>query len=125
LLFGIFVVIDPKNKIIDDRKPVLIGMMVLAIGICFGYNCGYAINPARDFGPRLFTLFIYGTKVFTADSYWFWVPIVAPLVGGTAGAGLHHLMFEVIKSPEEKLQDKKKQNELENITDMIINVKNQ
>ena len=35
--------------------PLFIGLTVLAIGISFGYNCGYAINPARDLGPRLFT----------------------------------------------------------------------
>ena len=43
---------------------------------------GFAINPARDFAPRMFTLiFGWGVKVFTAGSYFFWIPIVAPMVG--------------------------------------------
>ncbi len=45
--------------------PVLVGLVVLNIGIAFGYNCGYAINPARDFAPRLFTLMAgFGTETF-------------------------------------------------------------
>ncbi|HEY7506145.1 MAG TPA: aquaporin, partial [Nitrososphaera sp.] len=56
-------------------------------GMCFGFNAGYAINPARDLGPRLFT-FVggWGAEVFRAGNYWFWVPIVGPLIGGVLGA---------------------------------------
>lgn len=44
----------------------MIGLLVVAIGATYGYNCGYAINPARDFSPRLFTYCAgWGTKVFT------------------------------------------------------------
>ena len=57
------------------------------IGMTFGYNSGYAINPARDFGPRLFTYFAgWGKAVFTANDNWWWVPIVAPIVGAILGA---------------------------------------
>ncbi len=67
--------------------PLLIGLLVVAIGMCFGFNCGYAINPARDLGPRLFTFMAgWGVEVFRAGNYWFWVPIVGPLVGGCLGA---------------------------------------
>jgi glycerol uptake facilitator-like aquaporin len=53
----------------------------------FGFNCGYAINPARDLGPRLFTwIGGWGTEVFRAANSWFWVPIVGPLLGGILGA---------------------------------------
>ena len=45
--------------------PFLVGMVVVSLGLSFGINCGYAINPARDLGPRIFTSFIYGSDVFT------------------------------------------------------------
>lgn len=66
--------------------PVVVGLLVLAIGASFGYNAGYAINPARDFGPRLFTALAgWGGDVFRAGHGWWWVPIVGPIVGGLAG----------------------------------------
>jgi len=46
----------------------------------------YAINPARDFGPRLWVAFVTGGASFSANDYYFWIPIVAPLLGGVAGA---------------------------------------
>jgi len=45
------------------------------------YNCGYAINPARDFGPRIFTSFEWGYQVWTLGDNFFWIPIVGPMVG--------------------------------------------
>ncbi len=70
--------------------PLLIGLLVVAIGMCFGFNCGYAINPARDLGPRLFTWMAgWGAEVFRAGDYWFWVPIVGPLIGGCLGAVIY------------------------------------
>jgi MIP family channel proteins len=66
--------------------PVIVGMLVVLIGATFGFNAGYAINPARDFGPRLFT-FVggWGGEVFRAGNGWWWVPIVAPCLGGMIG----------------------------------------
>jgi MIP family channel proteins len=67
--------------------PVIVGLLVVLIGATFGFNAGYAINPARDFGPRLFTAVAgWGSGVFAAGGHWWWVPIVAPPVGGVAGA---------------------------------------
>ena len=67
--------------------PVIVGLLVVLIGATFGFNAGYAINPARDFGPRLFTAVAgWGSGVFSAGGHWWWVPIVAPPVGGMAGA---------------------------------------
>jgi len=66
--------------------PVVVGLLVVAIGVAFGFNAGYAINPARDFGPRLFTAVAgWGAGVFTAGHTWWWVPIAGPLAGGLAG----------------------------------------
>lgn len=72
-VFGTFLLLlcvrgitDEKNaKVPGYLAPFLVGLVVLNIGIAFGYNCGYAINPARDLGPRLFTLMCgFGTDVF-------------------------------------------------------------
>jgi hypothetical protein len=65
----------------------------MAIGMCFGSNCGYAINPARDLGPRLFSAILYGSYVFTAADYFFWIPIVAPIVGAFLGGFLYLVLI--------------------------------
>jgi glycerol uptake facilitator protein len=68
----------------------MIGLVVAAIGMSFGANAGYAINPARDFGPRLFAYFAGWGQVALPGtvpgsfSWYFWIPIVAPL-GGVLG----------------------------------------
>ncbi|KAE8908229.1 hypothetical protein PF005_g18207 [Phytophthora fragariae] len=59
-------------------------------------NTGYAMNPARDFGPRLFTYMVgYGSKVWTADGFYFLIPIFAPLIGGVVGAGMYTFLVQV------------------------------
>jgi MIP family channel proteins len=91
LMAGIMAVTDQKNV----APPAwltgpLVGLLVVAIGMAFGFNAGYAINPARDFGPRLFTFVAgWGPAVFTAAGGWWWVPIVAPIVGAILGAFLY------------------------------------
>ena len=61
---------------------VLVALMVVALGMTFGFNAGYAINPARDLGPRVFTAMAgWGSEVFTAGGGWWWVPIVGPILG--------------------------------------------
>ncbi len=67
----------------------MVGLLILGIGICFGSNCGYAINPARDFGPRLLTFVVGYYDVFTACNYWFWVPIIGPCVGAVVGSVIY------------------------------------
>ena len=61
----------------------------MAIGLSFGLNTGYAINPARDFGPRLWIAFFSNFQSFSADNYYFWIPIVGPLAGGVVGAFIY------------------------------------
>jgi glycerol uptake facilitator-like aquaporin len=58
----------------------------------FGFNSGYAINPARDFGPRLFTLIAgWGSEVFRAGNSWWWIPLVAPPIGAVLGGWIYDL----------------------------------
>jgi glycerol uptake facilitator protein len=73
---------------------MLVGFVVMAIGISYGANSGYAINPARDLGPRLFALIPgYGDIAFPGDygnvNTYFWIPIVAPLVGAAIAGYLY------------------------------------
>jgi glycerol uptake facilitator protein len=87
LLVGlIFAIVDPRNQpVAAGWQPLAIGLVVVAIGVSWGGMHGYAINPARDFGPRLFTL-AAGFKKTGFDGLSFLVPIVGPLAGGLLGA---------------------------------------
>ena len=93
LLFGIRALTDRRNAAPQGNlEPVLIGALVTAIGLSLGGLTGFAINPARDLGPRLASaLFGWGMSVFRSHDGYFWVPIVAPLVGGVFGATLYDL----------------------------------
>ncbi|XP_042190669.1 aquaporin-10-like isoform X2 [Callorhinchus milii] len=85
-----------NNEPPEFLKPILIGVLVLVIGIAMGSNCGYPINPARDFGPRLFSYFAgYGSQVFTAGDNWWWVPLVAPVLGGLVGCFFYEILIEM------------------------------
>jgi MIP family channel proteins len=88
LLVGvIFAITDTRNSPAPaGLAPVVVGLLVLLIGATYGFNSGYAINPARDLGPRLFTFVAgWGAEVFRAGNGWWWIPIVAPCVGGVVG----------------------------------------
>lgn len=96
LLFCIFAVTDLHN---DGPPagvtPIVIGLIVVVIGMAFGTDAGYAINPARDFGPRLMS-YLTGYADAWKDQYgqyYFWVPIVGPLIGGPLGAGIYQLFI--------------------------------
>ena len=84
LVAVIFGITDSRNSPAPaGLAPVVVGLLVVVIGATFGFNSGYAINPARDFGPRLFTAVAgWGGEVFRAGNGWWWVPIVGPLLGG-------------------------------------------
>jgi len=91
LVIGILGITDSRNSPAPSGLvPIVVGLLVVLIGMTFGFNAGYAINPARDFGPRLFTALAgWGGGVFTAANNWWWVPIVAPLIGGVAGGAAY------------------------------------
>src|SRR4029450_7620043 len=87
LVAVIFGITDSRNSPAPaGLAPIVVGLLVVLIGATFGFNSGYAINPARDFGPRLFT-FVggWGAEVFRAGNGWWWVPIVAPCIGAGLG----------------------------------------
>ena len=95
LVAVIFGISDSRNSPAPAGvAPVVVGLLVVAIGAAFGFNPGYAINPARDFGPRLFT-FVggWGSEVFRAGNHWWWVPIVAPCAGGVLGGWIYDALI--------------------------------
>lgn len=102
LVMLIAAVVDQRNTAVKaNLGPFVIGLAVAAIGMSFGANAGYAINPARDLGPRLFAwmagwgdLAMPGTSPGTGGyTAYFWVPIVGPLVGGVVGILVYDLLI--------------------------------
>jgi glycerol uptake facilitator protein len=92
LLFLIFAITDARNSApAANLTPFIIGLLVVAIGMAFGTDAGYAINPARDFGPRLAS-YLTGYSHAWRDQYghlYFWVPIAGPVIGAVIGAALY------------------------------------
>ena len=81
----------PKQSV-----PLFVGVTVLGLGLSLGYNTGCAINPARDLGPRVFTLLAgWGPGVFTEYNHWWIVPVIACHVGALAGAWVYYLAVEI------------------------------
>ena len=103
LVLFVVAVIDLRNTAVGaNLGPLVIGFVVAAIGMSFGANAGYAINPARGFGPRLFAFFAGWGKVALPGSYsapgfsfswYFWIPIVGPLIGGVIGVIVYDLFI--------------------------------
>ena len=106
LIAVIRAITDGRNAApVASLRPVLVGLLVIAIGAAFGVNAGYAINPARDLAPRIFTAVAgWGSGVFTAGNYWWWVPVVAPCVGGVIGTYAYDLFIDNHHPPVEKGQ---------------------
>jgi glycerol uptake facilitator protein len=97
LVFVISALVTPANNPpLANLTPLLVGWLVVAIGMSWGANSGYAINPARDLGPRLVSL-LTGYESALYDQHgnlYVWLPVVAPILGGVLGAGLFRLLIE-------------------------------
>ncbi len=103
LLMLIFAIREDQTQPAASFIPILVGLVVVVIGMAFGGMHGYAINPARDFGPRLFTVAAgFRNNGLTDGSLVFWVPIVGPLAGGLIGALVydHGIRRFLPKTPE-------------------------
>ena len=91
LLFGLSCL--GTKEFAEGLNPLAIGALILAIGLCLGGTTGYAINPARDLGPRIAHAFLPIPNKGTSDWEYAWIPVIAPILGGICGAGLHKLLF--------------------------------
>jgi MIP family channel proteins len=95
LVVILFALSDSRNfSPAEKLSPLLVGGAVVLIGVTFGYNSGYAINPARDFGPRVFTAVAgWGSGVFDSNNGWWWVPILGPCLGAVLGGLVYDLFI--------------------------------
>ncbi|WP_423188817.1 MIP/aquaporin family protein [Alkalibacterium sp. f15] len=78
-----------KNIFADGLNPLVVGVLILSIGLSLGGATGYAINPARDLGPRLAHQFLPIPNKGTSDWAYAWIPIAAPMLGGVIAALLY------------------------------------
>lgn len=85
LMWGILAAGDQRNNgLMNNLGPFLVGGTVLAIGLSLGGPSGYAINPARDLGPRIFGALV-GTQGLFDGMYWLVAPVIGPIIGGVLG----------------------------------------
>jgi glycerol uptake facilitator protein len=102
LVLVVFAISDEFNLPPQGNMgPVVVGFIVAAVGASFGANTGYAINPARDFGPRLFAWIDGYGKLAIPGNYgnisgYFWIPIVAPIIGGIIAAFVYDVFIRDI-----------------------------
>jgi glycerol uptake facilitator protein len=98
LVLAILAVLSPSNFVpgSDLAKgigPVLVGVIVMAIGLSLGGTTGYAINPARDLGPRIAHAFLPIPRKRDSDWGYSWVPVVGPLAGAALAAVVQALLL--------------------------------
>lgn len=99
-MFVIFALKDDSNPGAMGKTgagamfPLALFFLIFGLGACFGYETGYAINLARDFGPRLMSYAVgYGHEVWSAGDYYFWIPIVASFLGCIFGGFLYDVFI--------------------------------
>jgi glycerol uptake facilitator protein len=96
LIFGIFAITEQYNEQAPGANfgAVIIGLLIAVIGASMGYLEAWAINPARDFGPRLFCFFTgWGSSALPSPDHYWWIPIVGPLLGGIVGGGAYQVLI--------------------------------
>lgn len=82
------------NDIVDGLNPFLVGMLIVVIGMALGGPTGYAINPARDLGPRIAHAMLPIPGKGNSGWSYAWVPVVGPIIGGVFGALFFQQLFE-------------------------------
>ncbi|XP_072289386.1 aquaporin-3a [Eucyclogobius newberryi] len=124
LIVCVLAIVDPyNNPIPQGLEAFTVGFVVLVIGLSMGFNSGYAVNPARDLGPRVFSAMAgWGFDVFSFRNGWFLVPTFAPFVGTVIGVIVYQMMvgFHV----EGEVRDRKvadQENERVRLTNVATN----
>ncbi len=89
LVFAVFAIVGPSNPI----TPLVVGFLVVGIGLSLGGTTGYAINPARDLGPRIAHAVLPIAGKGSSDWAYAWIPVVGPIIGGVLGGLAYQLLF--------------------------------
>ncbi|WP_297636324.1 MIP/aquaporin family protein [uncultured Clostridium sp.] len=92
LMFGIMGI--GASKMVAGVSPIAIGFLIWVLGLSLGGPTGYAMNPARDFGPRLAHFLLPIKNKRDSDWSYAWIPIIAPILGGIAGTVLYTIIFK-------------------------------
>jgi len=104
LVLLVFAITDARNSApLANLTPLIVGLLVVGIGMAWGTDAGYAINPARDLGPRLASFFTGYGGAFRDQygSLYFWIPIAGPLLGGVVGGALYKYGLQRYLPPAE------------------------
>lgn len=128
LCLGVAAITDRRNGIPAFLQPAWIGALLAFLGMSLALNAGYAINPARDFAPRLFNLCAgYGWEVFSYRNYkWFWIPIICPMIGGVLGAWLYEFFIGFHIQDEDAVSlDSESDKQLKTMIDNMVDIENQ
>jgi len=113
LLFAILSINDKKDSSPPNGlKPLVLFLLILGIGTSLGMQTGYAINPARDLGPRILTAMVgYGRDVFDfRTQYWLWCPVMAPFLGALVATFLYDAFLytdtdSILNKPDAKARN--------------------
>jgi glycerol uptake facilitator protein len=93
LVFGVLAIIANAAPLETGLAPLLVGLLVFGIGLSLGGPTGYAINPARDLGPRIMHQILPIAGKGPSDWSYAWIPVVGPIVGGILGALAFDLFY--------------------------------
>jgi len=96
LVAGVLFILDGRNELTSGFGPLLIGFLVWSIGLSLGGPTGYAINPARDLGPRIAHAVLPIAGKGDSDWAYSWVPVVGPIIGGILGALFYSLLWPAL-----------------------------
>jgi glycerol uptake facilitator protein len=91
LLFGLSAI--GANQFAEGLNPLVVGALVLSVGLSLGGTTGYAINPARDLGPRLAHALLPVAGKGRSDWDYAWIPVAGPIAGGICGALMYKMLF--------------------------------
>ncbi len=93
LVFGVLALVNSAGVLDTGLFPLLVGLLVFVIGLSLGGPTGYAINPARDLGPRVAHAVLPIAGKGQSDWAYSWVPVVGPIVGGIIGGLSYQALF--------------------------------
>lgn len=93
MVFVLALLFIGENEFTKGLNPIVVGLLIISIGLSLGGTTGFAINPARDLGPRIahFILPIHGKG--KSDWSYAWIPVIGPIIGGILGAMLYQTLF--------------------------------